>query len=205
MMIIGSRVDYLVPRCQLMRLEAMPAVHSILRDDVMMVDSSDSEDSDVELLETVSPRNGHPDDRFFHFMEVYSPFRVAAAIHKMGMNSAGSLDLLSGCDLLTTDGRLTALALLDHRRPMFLMASPPCTMYSELTRLWNAKKMQWEDREIRQRDADLMLKFAMELCRLQGQAGRLWCHEHPHRASSWKLDVATLFHYNKFCEMAFQS
>lgn len=165
---------------------------------MQMVGSSDSEDSDVELLETISPRNGHPDDRFFHFMEVYSPFRVAAAIHKMGMTSAGSLDLLGGCDLLTTDGRLTALSILTYRRPLFLMVSPPCTMYSELTRLWNAKKMRWEDRVIRQRDADLMLKFAMELCRLQGQAGRFWCHEHPHRASSWKMDVASSFHYNKF-------
>ena len=124
-------------------------------------------------------------------MEIYSPFRVAASIHKMGMASAASLDVINGCDLLTTDGRMIALALLAERRPMFLMTSPPCTMYSELTRLWNAAKMSWEVRALRQRDADHMLKFGLEMCRIQGKAGRLWCHEHPHRASSWKMDIAS--------------
>ena len=49
----------------------------------------------------------------------------------------------------------------------------------------------WEVRALRQRDADHMLKFALEMCRIQGKAGRLWCHEHPHRASSWKMDIAS--------------
>ena len=178
----------------------MPPVFSLPvcgNDDVIMVVSSEDED-DVELMESTTPTHGHPDDRFFHFMEVYSPLRVAAAVHKMGMHSAGSLDILTGCDLLTADGRRTALALLTFRCPFFLMVSPPCTMYSELTRLWNAHKMKWEDRVVRQGEADMMLKFAMELCRLQGQSGRFWCHEHPHKASSWKMDIASWL-FERFC------
>ena len=175
---------------------AMPTVHSLPLqdgdDDVVMTISSDDDES-VEMIptESATPKHGHPDDRFFHFMEIYSPFRVAASVHKMGMASAASMDVLNGHDLLTTDGRRLALAIWQAREPMFLMTSPPCTMYSELTRLWNAAKMSWDTRVIRQRDADNMLKFGLEMCRLQGQAGRLWCHEHPHRASSWKMDIVS--------------
>lgn len=174
----------------------MPAVHSLLLhfDDVVMVTGSDEESSsDVELVGDCTPGHGHQEEYFHFIMELYSPFRVAASIHRLGMRSAASLDVLTGCDLLSAEGRMEALALLTQKRPLFLMCSPPCTMYSELTRMWNAKKMTYEQRALRQREADSMLKFAMEMCRLQGQAGRFWCHEHPHKASSWKHDIAALF------------
>ena len=122
------------------------------------------------------------------------PPSVAAAVHRLGLKSAGSLDVLNGVDLLTPDGRMTALRLLESKKPLFLMSSPPCTMYSELTRLWNAKKMDKKVRKLRQKEADLMLKFGVEMCAIQHKAGRLYCHEHPHKASSWKSSLVPLLH-----------
>ena len=125
------------------------------------------------------------------FMEVYSPLRVAVAIMRLGMSSGGSFDLLNGCDLLSTQGRAMVLRALEHQKPLMVMVSPPCTMYSELMRLWNLKKMAYEVRKLREQEAYLMVRFAFQLCRIQDDAGRFFCFEHPHRASSWKLDIAT--------------
>ena len=125
----------------------------------------------------------------FHFMEVFSPFRIAAAICRLGMTMAGSFDLLSDCDLLSTAGRQEVLKTLMSKRPLMLMCSPPCTMYSELMRLWNAKKMNPQVKALREKDAYLMVCFSMELCRLQDDAGRFYCYEHPYKAASWKLDI----------------
>ena len=46
----------------------MPAVHSSRLcddDDVVMVSSDDDLEDNVEIVPTISPRHGHPDDRFF--------------------------------------------------------------------------------------------------------------------------------------------
>ncbi|CAK8989344.1 Reverse transcriptase Ty1/copia-type domain-containing protein [Durusdinium trenchii] len=106
------------------------------------------------------------------------------------MTTAGSFDLLSDCDLLSTAGRQEVLKTLMSKRPLMLMCSPPCTMYSELMRLWNAKKMNPQVKALREKDAYLMVRFSMELCRLQDDAGRFYCYEHPYKAASWKLDIA---------------
>ena len=40
---------------------------------------------------------------------------------------------------------------------------------------------------MRQDEADQMLKFTMQVCRLQDESGRYYCFEHPAKASSWKM------------------
>ena len=120
------------------------------------------------------------------FMEIYSPPRVARHVESRGFSSAGSFDIITGCDLLAWTGRSKVMRTLASRRPLFLVSSPPCTMYSELMRLWNKKKMKRAVRIHRQREADLMPDFGMGACEIQHNAGRFWVHEHPWRASSWK-------------------
>ena len=79
-------------------------------------------DTEMEDLEGfLLPRQAHhisaeEGPGVYHFMEIFSPFRVAAAIHRLGMRSAGSLDILTGCDLLTVDGRYMALSIMAQKK-----------------------------------------------------------------------------------------
>ena len=134
------------------------------------------------------------------FMEVYSPLRVAVAIMRLGMSSGGSFDLLNGCDLLSTQGRAMVLRALEHQKPLMLMVSPPCTMYSELMRLWNLKKMAYEVRKLREQEAYLMVRFAFQLCRMQDDAGRFFASSIPivQAAGSWTLQLG----FNSFGVLA---
>ncbi|CAE7353637.1 unnamed protein product [Symbiodinium sp. CCMP2592] len=118
-------------------------------------------------------------------MEIFSPPRVALRL-PAGLTSAGSFDIITGSDLLTWQGQHTVLEALRTFRPRMLVSSPPCTMYSDLQRLWNFKKMKAKLRRARMKKANTLLDFGMTVCTVQGNAGRFWVHEHPNRASSWK-------------------
>ena len=73
----------------------------LVDDDVMDVDEC-SPDSDLELMDPLAPCGRQPGGGRYHFMEIYSPLRVAPSIHRLGMKCAGSLDVLNGCCLLYT-------------------------------------------------------------------------------------------------------
>ena len=148
-------------------------------DSVPMIES----DSDGEESVCIQDMAGPPKA----FMEIYSPVRVAAAVQRAGLVSAGSFDITNGCDLLTVEGRGQVLRALETERPIFLMSSPPCTMYSELMRVFNIRKMCVEDWLSKQENADDMLTFGMRACYFQQSFGRFYAHEHPQRASSWSL------------------
>ncbi|CAK9078273.1 unnamed protein product, partial [Durusdinium trenchii] len=79
-----------------------------------------------------------------------------------------------------------AKKLQGHIRPRFMMASPPCTMYSPLMRLWNFRKMQPAVRKRRQGEAHSMVDTAVDRCLEQRDRGDLFAFEHPANASSWR-------------------
>ena len=159
-------------------------------DDQMDIDEAAArEDSQRAAVITLSDSEDMPEPAKT-FVEIFSPPRVAPHAEARGLTSVGSFDIVTGCDLLTWSGRAQVLNVLNDKSPLFMVSSPPCTMYSELMRLWNLKKMEYETRKLRQHEADILLTFGMESCRLQHERRRFWVHEHPHRASSWKTQVA---------------
>ena len=81
--------------------------------------------------------------------------------------------------------RADVRAIHNREKPLFLMSSPPCTMFSELTRLWNLKKMEAAVREQRMAEAEQLLSFGISRCMVQYIQGHWFGHEHPWRASSW--------------------
>ena len=81
--------------------------------------------------------------------------------------------------------RADVRAIHNREKPLFLMSSPPCTMFSELTRLWNLKKMEAAVREQRMAEAEQLLSFGISRCMVQYIRGHWFGHEHPWRASSW--------------------
>lgn len=121
----------------------------------------------------------------FHFVEIFSPVRVARHIWGMNLSSCGSFDIIDGVDFRSWSDRAQIRAIQAKHRPLFLMSSPPCAMFSELMRLWNWKKMVAEVRQLRQDEAELLLKFGMAMCWRQHVSQRFWAHEHPWKASSW--------------------
>eukprot|EP00435_Cladocopium_sp_Y103_P075707 s119_g63.t1 len=120
-----------------------------------------------------------------HFMEFFSPPRVAVSLRRMGFRAHFSFDLLTGYDFLTFHDRARALRVYEARKPSFLMLSPPCTMYSKM-QILNLNKMNPEVRRQRFQDAHCLLDFAMLLAMKQHRRNRKFCHEHPSGASSWQ-------------------
>ena len=137
---------------------------------------SELENSDVEM-----------EKEPIHFMEVFSPPRVCFAVRRFGLTATPlfSLDLTTGSDFMTMEDRAHCLRMIELQKPAFLMISPPCTMYSPLQQLFNLRKMSEQQKARRFLEADALLDFGMVLCKKQHQGHRLYCFEHPQKASSW--------------------
>ena len=83
----------------------------------------------------------------------------------------------------------TFLALVVGPVHHVVILSPPCTIFSELQRLWNFKRMLKETFDAKWAEGMLFLEHAMLCCTCQHNAGRAFVFEHPARASSWKTAV----------------
>ena len=120
-------------------------------------------------------------------MEVFSPPRVIPHCRGLGLSGHVSIDITTGTDLSSFEGRAKTLSLLRQFRPMLLYLSPPCTYFSPLQYMWNQKKMDpavWEDNL---RHATDLLEFAIYLAHEQAREKRCFIIEHPARARSWQL------------------
>jgi hypothetical protein len=118
--------------------------------------------------------------------EFYSPPRVVPVATRRGLRGNLSLDLLSGWDFKSPDLRDLSLRLLTVLTIYVLILSPPCTIFSELQRLWNFKKMTAETIKLKWDEGMLYLRHSMDCARAQYNSNRVFVFEHPFRASSWK-------------------
>ena len=94
------------------------------------------------------------------------------------------MDLTTGWDFRRKADRQRAEQYVQKEKPLLLIGSPMCTMFSSLQRFtqWNeSKQQQWvEDR--------MHLRFVAGLYRQQMEFGRMFLHEHPAAATSWSLE-----------------
>ena len=123
------------------------------------------------------------------FAEIFSPPRTAERARMRGLKGGWSLDShhidpWSGktWDLSQTKVQEAAKNLLRRTRPKVLVASPPCTLFSQLLNLSGGVKNQEELRK-----AIKLVEFAVEMCMIQHRAGRKFIFEHPAGARSWRL------------------
>lgn len=122
--------------------------------------------------------------------EIYSPPRVAKMAKDLGPRAGWSLDLTTqdedGRYWDFTDptmrNRVARKVLRD--KPMLLIGSPMCTVYSAMNRI-NHAKMPKAVVDQRFRDARVHLEFCTRLYNIQWEVGRYFLHEHPQAASSW--------------------
>ena len=117
-----------------------------------------------------------------HLMELFSEPRVAQWCSEHCLKAGISVDLKTGWDLHRRDHQELVLEYVRKNKPMMIVGSPPCTMFSALQNLtpWSAEREQRRRRDV------ALLRFAMKVYRLQVDEGRYFVHEHPATASSWR-------------------
>ena len=129
--------------------------------------------SDRQVLDSLGPQD---------FAEIYSVPRV---LKNAKLKGVLSLDILTGWDLAIAANREKSAAL--HIQPgiAFSMYSPPCTVFSDLQRLFNIKRIS-KEAWVRKYNAGLVhVKHSMDLCKIQMRRKKRFAYEHPARASSW--------------------
>ena len=132
-------------------------------------------DMDVQAVRLVS----HVD-----IAEIYSMPRITTTASQRGLNAGWSMDVRNGWDFNDPKQRARAIDTLETTKPLLLVGSPPCTMFSTIMRLWNIKKMAPEVLKARMKEAILHVTFAVKLYRIQMASGRLFIHEDLDQASS---------------------
>ena len=125
------------------------------------------------------------EDETVDVAEIFSPPRVCAQARILGLRAGFSHDLSTGVDMLQFEGRARVWADIDQAQPRLLVSSPPCTWFSKLQNL-NLHHYTDEHRAARDTDAKMLLDFGIACCRKQLVAGRLFAHEHPWTATSWR-------------------
>ena len=121
--------------------------------------------------------------------EVFSPPRVVPFAKMMQLNASVSVDLLTGTDLRTLAGRVALERALAARRPLVVVLSPPCTMFSRLTWTLNHGRTEPDKWDKKMREAEGLLATAMTVAARQVMHGRYFVFEHPATAKSWSTDV----------------
>ena len=87
--------------------------------------------------------------------------------------------------------RNAVIRLISETKPVLVIGSPMCTMFSSLQNLNNNR----DTPEFRQRlkEAESHVEFCIKLYVMQIRGGRYYLHEHPRGATSWKLPVVQKF------------
>lgn len=124
-------------------------------------------------------------------MELYSPPRVLPLTDPSGIcPDVGclSFDIVNGWDFRVTSLKALSIRILETWAIARLFLSPPCTMFSELQRLFNYKRMKQEVFNARMQEARSYLQHSMRAAKTQHGKRKMWMYEHPWKASSWKLE-----------------
>jgi hypothetical protein len=183
-----------------MDFELPPPVEETLGydDDLDSVDSTqetesflDMSNDDVQNSKALVPK---PEVAVFmsgqqRIAELYSPPRVLPAARALGLVGCLSLDILTGWDFRDEGLRSLSIKLLTVLNVVFLILSPPCTIFSELQRLWNIKKMSKETFDKKWNEGMVYLNHSMECALVQIRSGRYFVFEHPWKASSWNTSI----------------
>jgi len=138
--------------------------------------------------------------------EIFSPPRTAERARQRGLRGGWSLDkdyedpwTGRAWNLTNEKEKEAARNLLRKTKPKLLIASPPCTMFSQMLNISGGPKDAAKYEE-----AVKMLEFAVEMCELQAMAGRKFIFEHPAFARSWKLPcLERLRELQGTCEVVF--
>ena len=133
-----------------------------------------------------------------HVSEVYSPPRITNIAENIGLKKGWALDLTEvdpedgqPWDFSRPDKQLKAKRMLAEDKPFMVIICPMCGHFSRLREVFSYPKQPTEEVTAKIDDALKQLKFAVEVCLLQREAGRLFLFEHPASARSWYAQTMT--------------
>ena len=95
--------------------------------------------------------------------EIYSPQRVTNEARRYGLKPGEAMDITTGWDFRNQEDRERALRYVKEEKPLVVIGSPMCRMFSRLQKLseWNEKKEeQWIE-------AKEHIRFVVEIYREQ--------------------------------------
>ena len=110
--------------------------------------------------------------------EVFSVPRICPEASKKGLKSGKSYDIRGGWNFLEAEHRKRCLQELDEMEPEHLHVCPPCGPYSPLLRLSKGKRSA-EEIKWKRVETNVLLEFAIQLCRMQEEKGRKYNFEYP--------------------------
>ena len=137
-----------------------------------------------------------PDEVPNDISEIYSPPRVVSIARRSGLRGGWSIDRLVEYspgvkwDLSQRSHQLEVLSLIARTEPGLIIGSPPCSWFSSMMEI-NWPKIGRHRRRQMLAEARSLLKFASEVYKVQNDHGRLFLHEHPLTAKSWKEESIT--------------
>ena len=124
-----------------------------------------------------------------HVSEVYNPERFKEECETVGMTFGQAFDLQvmkpegGYWDFAQEADRDLCRAMLGETRPVLLIGSPMCRMFSNQMRL-NRRHYSNEVWEKMMGDTRVHLEFVVSLYTAQHDEGRFWYHERPDKATS---------------------
>ena len=95
-------------------------------------------------------------------------------------------------DFSKADRRKAAMDYIKRARPIVVIGSPMCRMFSQIMRI-DVKRQGRERYQREFRAAVDHVLFMLEVYDLQAKSGRYFVHEHPQQASSWNLPQVQQF------------
>ena len=132
------------------------------------------------MVDEVRETGGNPD-----VTEVYSPPRVIPIAEEMGLKGGSSMDLLTGWDFSKVTHRRAAFNQIRTQKPLVVIGSPMCTMFSTLQNLNPNKHNEcWNKLWVK---ACRHMEFMAKIYDFQISEGRFFVHENPANATSWNL------------------
>ena len=124
-------------------------------------------------------------------VEVFSPERVGQACGKFGLIQGTAMDIKSGYDFDLEIDRARFWKNIKEEKPMLVIGSPPCTLFSKLQELnkfmYRDSKAWMEKFQERMLQAKRYVSFCLKIYEYQRSEGRYFLHEHPWLATSWQL------------------
>ena len=115
--------------------------------------------------------------------EVFCQDRFTSRCREFGLQPGYALDLTTGWDLDDPEQMQKAEELQTTYEPQVLIGSPSCRAHSQLLKF----NVMDEEKRRRWREASLVhLRACCRMYKRQVESGRIFLHEHPHAADSWK-------------------
>ena len=115
--------------------------------------------------------------------EIFSPPRVTVTARNWGFRTGEAMDLTTGWDFNKKSDQDRAWRHVQEYKTFLVIGSPCCTMFSQLQGLNKWGPEQWK----KYREGVKRIEFLLEIYRHQMEQGRIFLHEHPLGATSWKL------------------